>query len=127
MALTRTPSLAIHLIKVSSMDASQTLPSVVRMLPLESFSGTPLWWRARTCQNRLKAGDPDEPGVVSVRYQTKSPLYFSNLFSRTQICLVCPLGCCTMVRYSPGSPLPGSPLRGSHPQSVMFTPPECGT
>src|SRR5260221_7444323 len=127
MALTRAPSLAIHSINVSSIDASQTLPSLVRMLPFGSFFGTPLWWRAMTCQNRLNAGDPDEPAVVSVRYQTKSPTYFSSLFSRTQICLVCPLGCWIMVRYSPGSPLPGSPLSGSHPQSDRFRPPESDT
>src|SRR5262245_16186604 len=123
MALTRTPSLAIQLINESSMEESQTLPSLVRGRPCESFFGTPLWWRATTCQNRLKAGDPEDPAVVSVMYQTKSSTYFRSLFSRTHTCLVCPPGCWMMVRYSPGSPLPGSPLRGSHPHSESMRAP----
>src|SRR5712671_5988870 len=127
MELTRMPSLAIQSINDSSMEASQTLPSMVRVRPCESFFGTPLWWRATTCQNRLKAGDPEDPAVVSVRYQTKSPTYFSNLFSRTHTCLVCPPGCWMMVRYSPGSPLPGSPLRGSHLQSESVRAPSTET
>src|ERR1043165_7158625 len=127
MALTRTPSLAIQLIKVSSVAESQILPSFVRMLPFASFSGTPLWCSATTCQNRLNTGDPDDPELVSVIYQRKSPTSLMSLLSRTQTCLVWPAGCWIMVRYSPRSALPGSPLSGSQPQSDRFRPPACDT
>jgi len=66
-------------------------------------------------QKSLRGTDPDDPATVSVMYHTVCSIYLSSLFSRTHTCFNSPPGCWIIVRYSPGSLLPGSPNNLNQP------------
>jgi hypothetical protein len=59
-------SSTIRLTRMPSLATQRTAP------PSPSRSGTEVWCRPTTSQLSLKTGDPEEPGSVSVAYQTVS-------------------------------------------------------
>ena len=74
------------------------------------ISGTPLWCSPTTSQSLLKAGDPEEPGNVSVEYWRKrsaSVGAINNSLSRTPYFLGPPSGYWIMLMSCPTRILPG--------------------
>ena len=59
--------------------------------------------------------------MVSVVYQSMSSVRLTNLFSRTQICFRCPLGCWMIVSHSPSDVLPVASISGRQPNCQSGT------